>query len=89
MKLLWLAVCLPLIARGQDTSAMSSALDGAMETAIRSGLIPGGVLIVGHQGRVVHRKAYGNRAVVPAREAMTLDTIFDIASLTKVTATTP
>jgi len=92
MKLLWLAACLPCMACmafGQDTSAMSTALDGAMQTAIRSGLIPGGVLIVGHQGRVVHRKAYGDRAVVPAREAMTLDTIFDIASLTKVVATTP
>lgn len=68
---------------------MSAALDDAMRTAIRSGLIPGGVLLVGHHGRIVHRKAYGDRAVVPAREPMTLDTIFDIASLTKVTATTP
>ena len=68
---------------------MSAALDAAMQTAIREGLIPGGVLIVSHQGRVVHRKAYGSRAVVPAREPMTLDTIFDIASLTKVVATTP
>ena len=56
---------------------------------MREGLIPGAVLIVGHDGKVVHRKAYGSRALVPSREAMTLDTIFDMASLTKVTATTP
>ena len=31
----------------------------------------------------------GRRALVPAREPMTLDTIFDLASLTKVVATTP
>ena len=33
------------------------------------------------------RRAYGARAVAPAREAMTADTIFDLASLTKVVAT--
>jgi len=69
--------------------ALDAGLDRAMQTAIRDGMIPGGVLIVGHQGRIVHRKAYGARAVLPARESMTLDTIFDIASLTKVAATTP
>ena len=55
----------------------------------RDGLIPGGVLLVGHDGKIVHRKAYGQRALVPSREAMTVDTIFDLASLTKVVATTP
>ena len=44
---------------------------------------------MGHDGKIVHRKAYGQRALVPAREPMTLDTIFDLASLTKVVATTP
>src|SRR4030095_8783680 len=38
---------------------------------------------------VVYRKAYGQRAIVPSPEPMTLDTIFDLASLTKVVATTP
>ena len=89
MKILWLAVSLPMIVRGQDTPAMSAALDAAMQTAIRDGMIPGGVLVVGHQGRIVHRKAYGSRTIVPTREPMTIDTIFDIASLTKVVATTP
>ena len=46
-------------------------------------------MLVGHGGRVVYRKAYGSRALVPRREAMTLDTIFDLASLSKVVATTP
>ncbi len=46
------------------------------------------MLIVGHDGKILHRKAYGSRALVPAREAMTIDTIFDVASLTKVIATT-
>lgn len=67
--------------------AGSEALDAAVEEAIQKGRIPGAVLVVGHQGQIVHRKAYGNRALVPRREPMTLDTIFDCASLTKVVAT--
>ena len=43
---------------------------------------------MGHNGQVLHRKAYGNRAILPSPEPMTADTIFDCASLTKVVATT-
>ncbi len=67
----------------------SQALDDAVNLAIKEGRLPGAVLIVGHNGRIVHRKAYGKRALAPEAEAMTVDTIFDIASLTKVVATTP
>jgi len=65
-----------------------SVLDSIINSAISQGQIPGAVLIVGHDGRVVYRKAYGNRAIEPRREAMTLNTVFDCASLTKVVATT-
>jgi uncharacterized protein YbbC (DUF1343 family)/CubicO group peptidase (beta-lactamase class C family) len=64
------------------------AVDSIIQTAIADGNIPGAVLVVGHDGRVIYRKAYGNRALEPKREAMTLDTVFDMASLTKVIATT-
>ena len=50
--------------------------------------MPGAVLLVWHNGQVIYRKAFGNRSVEPRRETMTLDTIFDLASLTKVVATT-
>jgi len=73
----------------QAVFAGSAALDAAIQEAIRRDQIPGAVLLVSHQGRVVHRKAYGLRSVTPRREPMTLDTIFDAASLTKVVATTP
>lgn len=68
-------------------------LEAAIEDGIRKDLMPGAVCLVGRvdaQGRatILHRKAYGSRAVVPAREPMTVDTIFDAASLTKVVATT-
>ena len=63
-------------------------VDRVIEQAIHDGSIPGAVLVVGHNGHVIYRKAYGNRALEPRREPMTLDTIFDLASLTKVIATT-
>lgn len=65
-----------------------SVLDGIVENAIEEGQVPGAVLLVGHDGQIVYRKAFGDRSVLPQREAMTVDTIFDIASLTKVVATT-
>ena len=46
------------------------------------------MLLVWHDGQVIYRKAFGNRSLEPRREAMTVDTVFDIASLTKVVATT-
>ncbi|PYT29787.1 MAG: hypothetical protein DMG57_10400 [Acidobacteria bacterium] len=67
----------------------AAALDDAIEHAIRENQLPGAVLLIGHNGQVVYRKAYGDRAVMPVVEPMTVDTIFDCASLTKVVATTP
>ncbi len=51
--------------------------------------IPGAVVVIGHDGHIVFHRAYGMRSLVPTQEAMTEDTIFDMASLTKdlVTAT--
>ncbi len=64
-----------------------AVLDPIINDAIAQRQIPGAVLIVGHDGRVVYRKAYGSRAIEPRREAMTPDTVFDCASLTKVVVT--
>lgn len=50
--------------------------------------VPGAVVLVWHDGQVLYRKAFGNRSLDPKSERMTPDTIFDIASLTKVVATT-
>jgi len=59
-----------------------------VQEAIQDGQIPGAVVLVGHDDKVVYRKAFGYRSLEPRRELMTVDTIFDIASLTKVVATT-
>ena len=64
------------------------AIDVLMQAAVAKGSMPGGVVIIGHKDAVVYRKAFGSRSLEPTREAMTADTIFDLASLTKVIATT-
>jgi CubicO group peptidase (beta-lactamase class C family) len=66
-----------------------SLIDGIVEKAIVEHNIPGAVVLVGHQGKIIFEKAYGNRSLEPLIEPMTVDTIFDLASLTKVIATTP
>ncbi len=55
---------------------------------IRGGKIPGAVILIGNREKVVYRQAFGYRALVPDKLPMTIDTIFDLASLTKVVATT-
>ncbi|MFB3918146.1 MAG: exo-beta-N-acetylmuramidase NamZ domain-containing protein, partial [Terriglobales bacterium] len=64
-------------------------LDSVLEEAVAMRHPPGAVVIVGHRGKMVYRKAFGFRALEPRPERMSLDTIFDVASLTKpmVTAT--
>ena len=86
-----LCVLCGALALAQQTTESNpyTTVDAIINEAVDTGLIPGGVLVIGHQGQVVYRKAYGSRALIPNREPMTLDTIFDAASLTKVVATTP
>jgi uncharacterized protein YbbC (DUF1343 family) len=72
-----------VITRGADFSN----IDAIMNAAVARGTIPGGVVLIGHNGAVVYRKAYGMRSLEPVKEAMTVDTIFDLASLTKCIAT--
>lgn len=62
-------------------------LDTVVKESIARKETPGAVVLVGRHGRVVWRRAYGDRAIEPQRERMTTDTIFDLASLTKVVAT--
>lgn len=57
--------------------------------AISDGIMPGAVYYVALQGAVVAQGALGQRALQPHPEPMTFDTLFDLASLTKVLATVP
>lgn len=58
-------------------------------TAIDNGQISGAVVLVGQAGYILFEKAYGHRCLKPQPKPMTLGTQFDLASLTKVVATTP
>lgn len=62
-------------------------IDQVVQQAIDRRELPGAVIAVGRRGHIVYRKAFGYRAVEPERIPMTVDTIFDLASLTKVVAT--
>src|ERR1044072_5539213 len=76
------------LANGPGISSQRLArIDRVVQQAIEKKELPGAVIVVGHHGQIVWRKAYGARAVEPAREPMTTDTIFDLASLTKIVAT--
>ena len=63
-------------------------IDATIEKAVAEKKTPGGVFWLERAG-AVYQRAYGQRAVEPKPEPMTVDTIFDTASLTKVLATTP
>ncbi len=74
-----------------------AAVSQLVEADIAARRLPGAVVEIGHAGRVVFRQAYGERrlasepgldgAPAPA-EPMTADTIFDLASLSKIIVTT-
>jgi len=71
-----------------DSGVLSeAAIDAAVADAIASQSVPGAVVLIGRHDRVVFRRAYGFREVLPDRVAMSLDTVFDLASLTKPVAT--
>jgi uncharacterized protein YbbC (DUF1343 family)/CubicO group peptidase (beta-lactamase class C family) len=86
-----LGACVLLAAANAFSQPFDSRLsvaDSIIQETIDKHEIPGAVLLVGHDGQVVYRKAYGMRSLEPARSPMTVATIFDMASLTKVVATT-
>ena len=78
----------PAATSGFDLARLAR-IDDVVREAIAAKKLPGAVVVVGRGDTIVWRKAYGERAVQPSHEPMTLDTIFDMASLTKVVATTP
>jgi uncharacterized protein YbbC (DUF1343 family) len=87
--LVLLSISIPKFVAAQETNdPRLNVIDSILNDAVQRELAPGAVVIVGHDGKVIYRKAFGERAINPHREPMTVDTIFDMASLTKVMATT-
>lgn len=63
------------------------AIDGLMTRAISAGDFSGGVVLIARHGKIAYARAFGDRQVTPNREPMTVDTLFDLASITKPVAT--
>jgi uncharacterized protein YbbC (DUF1343 family)/CubicO group peptidase (beta-lactamase class C family) len=81
-------LCWPLCSFAGFNRAKLADIDSGITNAIAEARLPGAVFWLERKGEF-YSKAYGHRALVPKREMMTTDTIFDAASLTKVVACTP
>ncbi|HJR76982.1 MAG TPA: serine hydrolase domain-containing protein [Nitrospiraceae bacterium] len=68
--------------------ANADAIDAALQSAVDEGTFPGAVLAVRHRGILVYQRAVGRLALAPSAGSATVDTIYDLASLTKPLATT-
>jgi CubicO group peptidase (beta-lactamase class C family) len=62
-------------------------IEPVIRQAMEDKEIPGAVVLVARKGKVVYREVFGIRSLRPQREALTFDTVFDMASVTKVMAT--
>jgi uncharacterized protein YbbC (DUF1343 family)/CubicO group peptidase (beta-lactamase class C family) len=80
-------VVLAAVGRGAVDPKPLAELDRVVQQGIEHGDCPGAVVLIVHRGEIVHRKAYGLRSKEPAEAPMTVDTVFDLASLTKPMAT--
>ena len=101
MKKLFLLLCAGLIAAvsfaqplaqvspekaGMDPSRLSN-VDAIVNNSIEKGEIPGAVLAVVRGDKIVYLKSYGNKSVYPKVEKMDINTIFDMASVSKSVGT--
>ena len=71
---------------GMD-SARLAVIDDLVAEGLSQDKMPGCVVLIGRREGIVFRKAYGFRQTKPQQVPMTLETVFDLASLTKPIAT--
>ncbi len=77
----------PKVEKGILDAAKLTAIDAIAEDAIAKGATPGAVVLVAKDGKIVYHKAYGSYTY-DKTEAVNTESIFDMASVTKVCATT-
>jgi uncharacterized protein YbbC (DUF1343 family) len=82
-----LLLVLPFLVFMAHAQSSLDTIDSIVNRAVDDHAFPGAVVVIGHDDKVVFRRAYGMRSLEPARETMTADTVFDMASLTKPTMT--
>jgi CubicO group peptidase (beta-lactamase class C family) len=64
-------------------------IDKLIKKYIEKGTFPGGVLLVGNDKEIIIEKSYGYKALFPEKENNSIDTLYDLASLTKVVGVIP
>ena len=74
---------------GKDSLYNFVKIEELMNSGIRDSVFPGGVLVAGYKGKVIFNKAFGNYTYDNNSPQVNVSSLFDIASLTKVCATTP
>ena len=72
---------------GMNSNAISS-IDSIVIDGIKKGAFPGCQIVIAKDGKIVYEKAFGKRAGKESRD-VTLSDIYDLASVTKATATMP
>ena len=73
----------------QTSSAVNDRISELLATLVETGATPGGVVLAGTRDTVVAECAAGRLSYAPDTDPVTPDTIYDLASLTKVLVTTP
>ncbi|MPM32614.1 D-aminopeptidase [bioreactor metagenome] len=72
---------------GMDPKKLANA-DAIINNSIKTGEVPGAVLAVVRDGKMLYLKAYGNKSVLPEVKKMDVNTVFDMASVSKSIGTT-
>ncbi len=67
--------------------SISESINVHLEAAVSGGVFPGAVLLAAARGEILCLTAAGFKCIEPAEEPMDIDTVFDLASLTKPLAT--
>ena len=75
------------LSQGMDPVRLE-LIDSAVNAAIAAQEIPGAVVGVVRNGHLVYEKAFGYKSLVPEKDTMTLETMFDLASVSKCVGTT-
>jgi CubicO group peptidase (beta-lactamase class C family) len=83
----WAILAEPAARAQESDAALGDAIRQVVKKAIAEKKLPGCVVFAGWQGKLIFQEAYGDRRIEPVREPMTVDTVFDMASLTKPIAT--
>ena len=75
------------LSEGMDPVRLT-LIDSAVNASIAAGEIPGAVVGVVRNGHLVYEKAFGYKSLIPEKDTMTVETMFDLASVSKCVGTT-